>query len=463
MVDVRGFTHYSPIDPSWKNVITYDTVASIGDKHALLKSGFIRWSKKTYNERAKCLLSLISILERNKSEIIDLVSLETGKLKSLSEAEFESAIRTLRLVAAYEFLPSGKILPSVNPKRTVFEERSPLGIALLIFPSNAPLPNFLGKIAPALMAGNVVFVKPSPFTGAIFYQLLKYMREAGVEDDFLQRVDGEAAVVTEILELGIDLVSFTGSTKAGTDILRMSSSSMPKIILECGGVNSFIVLPDSDLDQCVRVFCDSAFSNTGQRCVAAKRVLVHHTIASKFQEAVIKHMSTFKFGTDLDAQIGPMCSPAYVENLSKLFQENGKSFENIGLGFSGTENECTFQPCLLIDKVGEQRVQIEEMYGPVSVLSTFQSSQEALEIANSSRFRLSAAVWTQDVREMGYFKRGLSFGVININGPTHGSELNFPFGGYGMSGNGIKDGGYDSIKEYSTTKVISSFETKDML
>jgi acyl-CoA reductase-like NAD-dependent aldehyde dehydrogenase len=455
------FIHSSPINPRWKNIITYDSSDSIEKKYNVLKNGLRAWSEKTYHQRAKSLLDLSEILIENKQELIDLVCLETGKLKNLSEAEFESAIRTLRLLTAYEFLPSGRILPSVNPRRLVFEERSPLGIALLIFPSNAPLPNFLGKIAPALMAGNVVLAKPSPYTAVIFSRLLEFMRKAGFEEDVIQRIDGEAVVVTKILELGVDLISFTGSTIVGKEILKMSSFSMPKVILECGGVNSFIVLPDANFDECIKAFCDSAFSNTGQRCVAAKRVLVHQEIADDFQAAVINHMSSTKFGADVDAQIGPMCSPQYVERLSKFVGECNDAFEQINLGYPGVENEFTYQPKLLIEKLNGKRAPIEEMYGPVAVLSTFKSSNEALEIANSSDFRLTTAVWTQNIREMSYFKRELWYGVINFNGPTHGSELNFPFGGYGMSGNGVKDSGYESIREYSTTKVVSMFESRD--
>ena len=144
-----------------------------------------------------------------------------------------SCVEEYALLSAYEFLPSGRILPSVNPRRSVLEERSPLGIALLIFRSNAPLPNFLGKIAPALMAGNVVFAKPSPYTAVIFSKLLEFMREAGLDESVIQRIDGEADVATKVLELGVDLISFTGSTLAGTEILKMSSRTMPKVILEC--------------------------------------------------------------------------------------------------------------------------------------------------------------------------------------------------------------------------------------
>ena len=461
MVDTGQFIHSSPINPTWKNVVYYDSSDSIEKKYNILRSGFKIWSEKTYHQRAKPLLDLNEILLKNKQEVIDLVCLETGKLKSLSEAEFEAATRTLRLLSAYEFLPSGRILPSVNPRRSVLEERSPLGIALLIFPSNAPLPNFLGKIAPALMAGNVVFAKPSPYTAVIFSKLLEFMREAGFDESVIQRIDGEADVATKVLELGVDLISFTGSTLAGTEILKMSSRTMPKVILECGGVNSFIVLSDANLDESIKSFCDSAFSNTGQRCVAAKRVLVHQDIADDFRVGVISHMSTAKFGADPDAQFGPMCSSQYVERLSKFVGDSNRAFEHINLGYPGIENDFTFQPKLLIEKPTSKRAPIEEMYGPVAVLSTFETSGEALEIANSSDYRLTTAVWTQDVREMSYFKRGLLYGVINFNGPTHGSELNFPFGGYGLSGNGVKDSGYESIREYSTTKVVSMFESRE--
>jgi acyl-CoA reductase-like NAD-dependent aldehyde dehydrogenase len=459
MVGRSAFTHRSPYDNTWQNVITYDTRNSLEIKHRILKTGLKNWSNKTYSERSNCLLNLIEILKVNKKELIDLVCLETGKLKSLSESEFEAAIRILRMCSAYEFLPSGDILTSVNSGRFVYDVRSPHGIALLIFPSNAPLPNFLGKIAPALMAGNVVFAKPSPYTGAVFGKLLDLLRDAGIEEEFLQRLDGEGEIVREALELGIDLVSFTGSTRVGSKILSMSSGVMPKIILECGGQSSLIVLPSANLIESVKFFCDSAFSNTGQRCVAAKRALVHDSIFDDFQAAVVSHMESTKFGLDIDAQIGPMCSSVYVESLSRSVSQISNSVDHIMLGYPGTQNEFTFQPRLLIDKGESKFEQAEELYGPVSILSKFACLDEASDICNASEFRLSAAVWTKELMEISYFKRSLMYGVINFNGPTHGSEPNFPFGGFGLSGNGIKDSGWESIEEYSTSKVISIFES----
>jgi aldehyde dehydrogenase (NAD+) len=421
-----------------------------------VKSGFRNWSKQTYSYRASLFFNLINHLTDNRRTINDLIRLETGKTLQNCEAEFDSAIAMLRVIVSYEHFPNGIVLPSRRADRLTFQVRTPLGISLLIFPSNAPLPNFIWKLAPSLMAGNVVLAKPSPYNSKTFDYLLNLMRLSGFGEEVLQRVDGEEEELYELMSLGLDLVSFTGSTRIGSKVAGISSPYMSKLILECGGVNPFIVDSSAELDKAVQVFCDSAFGNSGQRCASASVLFLQKSIRSEFLEKVDEHLSRLTTGVDEEATFGPLCSRQYVDSLHSYVNSLNKpriiQFTNVL-----RTNPWVYQPTI-IDTGGHSHNLFErELYGPICLLRVIDDIREAIDLANDSKFGLTAAIWSNNRKILGYARENIRYGVLNMNGPTFGSEPNFPFGGMRMSGNGIKEAGYDSIEQYSTSIVISDF------
>lgn len=460
MVRDTLFVHQSPLDTNWVSEIRDDSPALVARKYSLVKSGLNFWASKTYSQRAKCFLELVRILEANRSQINGIIRMETGKTIPNCEGEFDAAISMLRILTAYEFFPSGSVLPSKNEKRFSYSLRSPYGITFLIFPSNAPLPNFIWKLAPALMAGNVVLAKSSPYTGKTFDFLISLMREAGFGDEILQRVDGEEGLLKQVLNLGLGLVSFTGSTTAGARVAELVGPSLSKLVLECGGVNPFIVDETADLEKAIPVFCESAFGNSGQRCAAASVLLIHESIQDVFIEKLENYLSGFTTGLEENCRFGPMCSPRYVSRLHQAIYEREES-EVIRLTTLTSSNDFVFQPSI-VRLAGEDTSSFEnELYGPVCRFGSFKSFESVISLVNASPFGLTSAVWSDNRKSIETARANLRYGVVNINGPTFGSEPNFPFGGYRLSGNGSKEAGYNCIEEYSTSRVISEFSVHE--
>jgi acyl-CoA reductase-like NAD-dependent aldehyde dehydrogenase len=367
----------------------------------------------------------------------------------------------IKILTAYEYFPKGVVLPSSNLNRFTYTDRTPFGVALLIFPSNAPLPNFISKLAPALMAGNVVLAKPSPYTSKTFDLLMSLFRKSGFGEEIIQRIDGEENQIKAVLNHGVNLISFTGSTLVGKKIAQMESFYFPKIILECGGINPFFIFKDANLDKCLPIFIESAFGNSGQRCTAASLMLIDNSMVNLFLDKLRESMLFVRTGTDDLCEIGPMCSSGYVNKLNK-FLDNlpRKSIESLGQVLGN--NDFIAQPRIVqLNPDFDDSLITTELYGPVSRIIGIDSVEEGIDIASRTRYGLTAAVWTQSDSIKNKFKSQFKSGVINFNGPTFGSEPNFPFGGVGLSGNGTKDAGYNSIEEYSYFKVISEFSHDD--
>lgn len=457
MVSSEIQLHYSPVDTNWVNEIRYDKASDIALKVRTLLKGKNNWQKTSYANRAEKFRKLINLLQSSRHEINSLIRLETGKTVFLCESEFDSAITMIRILTAYEYFPKGLVLPSSLSNRFTYTDRTPFGIALLIFPSNAPLPNFIWKIAPALMAGNVVLAKPSPYTAKTFDLLLTKLRESGFGEEVIQRIDGEEYQLRELASHNLDLISFTGSTLIGKKITRLETRNFPKMILECGGINPFFIFEDANLDECLPVFINSAFGNTGQRCSSASLTLIENSRLDEFIIRLQEIMQKISTGIDDKCEIGPMCSSIYVDKLND-FLNKLPSISMISLGrVDGTNNFISQPKVALLPADCDESLITTEIYGPVSRVIGIDSTEEGLDIASRTGYGLTAAVWTQNNGRKNEIKSKLNSGVINFNGPTFGSEPNFPFGGVGLSGNGTKDAGYNSIDEYSYLRVISEF------
>jgi aldehyde dehydrogenase (NAD+) len=457
MVKSESVLHNSPIDQNWVNEIKFDDNLIIQKKLNLLLKGREIWQKTSYAKRADYFHKLIELLRLNRHEINTLIRLETGKTRNLCESEFDSAITMIKILTAYEYFPKGVVLPSTNMNRFTYTDRTPFGVALLIFPSNAPLPNFIWKIAPALMAGNVVLAKPSPYTVKTFELLLGLFRQTGLNEEIIQSIAGEENQVKAVLNYGVDLVSFTGSTLVGRKINQMVSNNFSKMILECGGINPFFIFKDANLEDCLPIFIESAFGNSGQRCTAASLTLIDKSILDSFLDKLRLSMQAIRIGTEDLCEIGPMCSTVYVSRINKFLDLlPSRSIESLGKVLD--ESEFIAQPKVaLLNSDFDQSSLTTEVYGPLSRIIGIESVDEALGLASRTGYGLTAAVWTQNSIIKNKFKTKFRSGVINFNGPTFGSEPNFPFGGVGLSGNGTKDAGYNSIDEYSYVRVISEY------
>jgi aldehyde dehydrogenase (NAD+) len=362
------------------------------------------------------------------------------------------------MVAAHGRFPLGTLLPSAIPLRQTRLQRVPLGVAALIITYNAPIPNFAWKIFPALMAGNAVVVKPSPHTPASAEMFVRILHEAGVPSEVLRVVHGAGDAAAGLIEAGCELVSFTGSHPTGVQVMQAAAQTLAKTVIELGGSNPLVVFADAQLDKAAMTARESAFSNAGQRCASASRVIVEDSVLGTFVEEVAKVSKNLVVGTSDEAQIGTLIDPPSAKAFEAFLAECESAGATVTrYGHLSGAGDSVVLPAVVTGLDPRTELGSKEVFGPVMRVFSFSSEAEAIELANATEFGLTAAVWSSDIVKAERVVSEIRAGVININGPTHGSEINFPFGGVKNSGNGSRDAGVQSIDAYSDVQVVSNF------
>ena len=361
-------------------------------------------------------------------------------------------------MAAHGRLPIGSVLPSAIPGKDIYVTREPHGVCALICSFNTPLPNYAWKAFPTLISGNTAILKPSPqtpFSSAVFGETLL---EAGVPAGVFNVIQGDSLTGTSLLNSQIDLVSFTGSSEVGKVISNLAGERFIRTILELGGSNPFVVFDDANLSNSVDFAIQSGFSNSGQRCAAGSRLLLQKSISEDFLSIFKAKFHGLKFGVNQDAFVGPVISPKESTRLKTYLDE----CKNLGatlipLGILDGMSQSVIQPHLVIGLDPSTELATKEIFGPIVRVFTFDSDAEAISLANSTKFGLTAALWTQDSERARRVAKQISAGVVNVNGPTHGAEPNMPFGGVKSSGNGSRDAGVECLNFYSEIKVMSIY------
>ena len=458
MVSNKTFDKVSPL--SGEVLGTYEVVSREEAVALVLESreAFSTWKKTTIESRGRLVRKAVQILEDRQHELASLVRLETGKPMADSLGEIGGAIEMGYMLAAYGRFPSGRLVPSAVPLRQARIQRVPLGVAALIITYNAPIPNFAWKIFPALLAGNTVLVKPSPHTPGSAEAFVSILHEAGVPKDVLRVVHGDGDTAMGLIEGGANLVSFTGSYPTGLKVLDSSAKTLAKTVIELGGSNPLVVFADAQVEKAAATAKDSAFSNAGQRCASASRVIVEASVREKFLKAVRDVSKTMEVGTSESASIGTLIDTQSAQKFEAYLAEcekAGATVERIGVP-SGL-GDCVVMPALVTGLDPRSELGHQEVFGPVMRVFTFASEQEAIDVANATEYGLTAAVWSSDIIKAERVVSEIHAGVININGPTHGAEVNFPFGGVKHSGNGSRDAGIEAIDAYSDIQVVTNF------
>ena len=461
MVAATAHTWHSPLDGSEVITVPVTEPSDIAAVVAAARSAFPAWSSTTLESRGRIIRRASQLLEARAEQLADIVRRETGKPLQASLGEIGGAVEMGYLVASHGRHEMGSLLPSAVPGRQVRVQRMPLGVAALIVTYNAPFPNYAWKSFPALMAGNVAILKPSPATPMSANVFAEILEEAGVPAGVFQVIHGPGETASALIQAGVELVSFTGSYPAGQKVVEASAKTLAKTVIELGGANPLIVCDDADLPAAVSVVIDSAFSNAGQRCSSASRVIIHASIYDDFVTMLKTAATTMTWGTDPDVLVSTLVDAASVQAFESFLTQvdsAGGTVERVG-SLKGTPHPdaCLAQPALIENLAIESEVGMAEFFGPATRLFRFSSDEEAVRMANTSEYGLTAAVWSSDIARAERIVEGLEAGVININGPTHGAEVNVPFGGIKNSGNGSRDAGIHSIDQYSDIKVVSTF------
>jgi len=341
----------------------------------------------------------------------------------------------------------GRTMPATMAHRAVSTWRRPVGVAGLIASFNTPLPNLAWKVLPAVFCGNAAVFKPSEHVPASAYDFATVCYEAGLPPGVLNVVQGLGAEVgAAIVEhSAVDLVSFTGSAATGRWVNETAGRRLAKVCLELGGKNALVVCDDGDLDTAVRWSLASAFSNAGQRCAAASRIVVFDTVYEAFRERLVAG------ARELEPQ--PVISEEALERQLAALRGSGAT---LLAGGERLDRPGWFLPPTIVEGVApDAEISSTELFGPIAILYRVAGFDEAVALVNDSPYGLTAAIHTASVHRAMRFAELARAGVVVVNGGTHGSEPHMGFGGVGQSGTGWKEAGVEALDVYSNVVYVN--------
>lgn len=426
------------------------------------KAAFPAWSTTPAEERFKVLNRIAELIDQNLDALALAETNDNGKPLWLSKR-----VDIPRASSNFRFFATGIMhmsteSHSMEDKAINYTLRQPIGVVGCISPWNLPLYLFTWKIAPALAAGNCVIAKPSEVTPMTGYLLSVICQEAGLPAGVLNIVHGNgpncgSAIVSHP---DIKAISFTGSTRAGRDIASIAAPMFKKVSLELGGKNPNIIFADCDWDKMMRTTLQSSFANQGQICLCGSRILVEESIYEKFKEEFIARAKKLTVGDPLDehSKQGAVVSKLHYDKVLGCIElakeEGGKLL--LGGNAVKLEGRCKnglfIEPTIFEGLNEHCRTNMEEIFGPVVTLQSFKTEDEALQLANTSDYGLSATIWTQDVTRANRVAAKVHSGIIWVNCWLL-RDLRTPFGGFKNSGVG-REGGWDALRFFTEPKNV---------
>jgi alpha-ketoglutaric semialdehyde dehydrogenase len=408
------------------------------------------WAERTAVSRGDVMRDLALLLREHRDEASGIVVEETGKPEELAFGETDAAIEMGLFIAGEGRRSYGRTTTASMEHRTVLTVRQPLGVAALVMSFNTPLPNIAWKAFPALFCGNGAVVKPSEHTPASASFFAQLALEAGVPAGALNVVHGlgDEAGAALVAHPGVDLVSFTGSARTGRAINEAAAPRLAKTCLELGGKNALVVCDDADLDNAVRWALASAFSNAGQRCASASRIVVLDAVYDEFRERLVAAAAA------LTPQ--PVISRESLERILEAVAEARETGATVLSGGEPLDRAGWYVgPTILEHAAPDAAISRTELFGPVTVLYRTASLDDAIALVNDSPYGLTAAIHTASVHRAMRFAERVQAGVVVVNAGTHGSEPHMGFGGVKDSGTGWREAGIESLDVYSDPKVVN--------
>jgi aminomuconate-semialdehyde/2-hydroxymuconate-6-semialdehyde dehydrogenase len=424
---------------------------------AAAKRAFPEWSKTPTEQRSRILLRLADLIEANLEELALLESRDNGKPVALAKR-----MDIPRAVANFRFFATAILHQSSEAHMTDdvalnYTLRQPIGVAGLISPWNLPLYLLTWKIAPAIASGNTCVAKPSELTPVTAHRLAELSVEAGLPAGVLNIVHGYGAKAGAAIceHPDVPLISFTGGTVTGRKVAASAAPMFKKLSLELGGKNPNLVFADCDLEQAITTSIASSFTNQGEICLCGSRIFVERSIYDTFVERFVERTRALRIGDpgDPSTDVGALVSEAHLEKVSgylKLAVEEGGT---IVTGGRRVDREGWFlEPAVITGLGSDCRVLQEEIFGPVVTITPFDTEDEALRFANSTKYGLSATVWTQDLKRAHRVAAALDAGTVWINCWLL-RDLRVPFGGMKESGVG-REGGFESLTFFTEAKNV---------
>ena len=456
------FDNYNPSNGQVYSLIPDSEKSDIDNAVSAAKEAFKTWSKTPKQERSDLLMRLADAIENHFDELVAAESKDNGKPETLAaNVDIPRAPANIRFFAG-AILHNSSEVHEMDGMALNYTLRQPIGVAACISPWNLPLYLLTWKIAPALAAGNTVVAKPSEVTPMTAYLFSKICIEAGLPKGVLNIVHGLGSKTGDPLTTHPDvpIVSFTGGTLTGKHIATVTAPMFKKLSLEMGGKNPNIVFADANFNKAVSMASRAAFTNQGQICLCGSRLFVQEEIYNEFKTALVAKTSNLKVGDpkDSSSNLGAVVSKDHMEKILSKIEEAKNLGGKILIGGEreilegDLKNGYYVQPTIIEGLSSDCDINQEEIFGPVVSLIPFKTEEEVVEMANSTKYGLSASIFTEDISKGHRVAANIDSGIVWINTWLL-RDLRIPFGGMKHSGVG-REGGFKSLEFFTEPKNV---------
>ncbi len=422
-------------------------------------AAFPEWSKTTAYHRAELLMKWHDLLLEHKEEIGEILTKEMGKPLAEAIGEIEYSASFVSWFAEEGKRVYGRTIPASKDGKRIQVNKQPVGVVVSITPWNFPAAMMARKMAPALAAGCTFVAKPAKMTPLTAVKMYELAIEAGFPKGVINLVTGSASKIGKVFTSHPDVrkLTFTGSTEIGKELMKQASETMLNLSLELGGHAPIIVLEDANMDLAVEGVMASKFRNAGQTCVCGNRIYVQQSIVEEFSQKLQQAAGNLKVGNGLDegVQIGPLVDKDGYEKVENHVNDAVEKGAKVLVGGDGrSENNAYFyNPTVLVNATSDMLVMNEETFGPVAPIMSFETDEEAVKLANDTRFGLAAYFFTESMSRGTYLSENLDYGIVGWNDGAP-STAQAPFGGMKESGVG-REGGQEGLEAFLETKYIS--------
>ena len=413
-MDTEDYIHR--ISPSTEKVLSSFPRSSKRHVDLAVKSSikaFDSWSNMSPVKRGKILLNFVISLKKNKNKLAKIVAKETGKIFSHALGEVEGSIQLAHFFSSESMRLYGKTIVSGNDNKNAYTLKVPVGVTGLIVPANTPIANIAWKVFPSLVCGNCAILKSSEDAPETAEYFLKLSQDAGVPNGVLNLIHGYGYEAGSFIvnHDDVKLISFTGSSETGRIINKDCANNFKKVSLELGGKNPFIVCDDSDIDNAIKWAISSCFSNAGQRCAAASRLLVQKSVYSIFLKKFKSEMNKLKLGINEDCYLGPVMNKKQYDSINNYIDQAKNEGASVYCsGINNNKKGYYIKPTIIENLNSNSELNDIEFFGPVVIVNEFDNDSKAITMSNNSKYGLTSCVHTQNINRAIFYTKKMNFG-----------------------------------------------------